>query len=119
MKIVILNDELRSEMQMYLALSHRHDVQIAQDVVDLMQLLEQEVADFTFVDLGSLPGSDEGGAEGFELANKILQEHPRIKVVGICDRDDQKLQQRAAHHGILDVITRPIKNRDLLSMIEG
>jgi DNA-binding NtrC family response regulator len=118
MKIVILNDELRSEMQMYLALSHRHNVQIAQDVEDLFQLLEEEAADFTFVDLSSLPERDKNTLDGSALAKRIIKKHPRIKVVGICDADDQKLQQRAANHGISEVITRPIKNRELLGMIE-
>jgi len=41
MKIVIYNDELRSGMQMYLALSNRHDVRVAQDVDDLFAMLDQ------------------------------------------------------------------------------
>ena len=36
MKIVIFNQDLRSEMQMYLALSNHFDVSIAEDEDDLM-----------------------------------------------------------------------------------
>ena len=118
MKIVIFNDELRSEMQMYLTLSNRHNVEVAQDVDDLMQLLEQESTDFTFLGLDdkSIPKANE---KAFEIASRIQAKHPKIKVVGICDRKTQVLQKKAAYHGINRVITRPIKNRELLAALEN
>jgi DNA-binding NarL/FixJ family response regulator len=116
MKIVIFNEELRSEMQMYLTLCDRHKVEIAQDLEELMKLLEEEVTDLTFLDLA--PASEtEGTIDPFEVARKVLEKHPQIKVVGICDHDDQSLQKAAADHGIEKVITRPIKNRDLLEAL--
>ena len=53
MKIVIFDQDLRSEMQMYLALSNHYDVTVAEDEDDLMQLLDRDAADFTFLDLDS------------------------------------------------------------------
>jgi PleD family two-component response regulator len=118
MKIIIYNDELRSEMQMYLALSHRYEVEIAQDPEDLLRLLAENAADFTFIDLGAQSG-ELARKKGFELIDRILKHHPAIKVVGICDREDELLQQAAAHQGIPQVITRPIRNRELFKMIEN
>ena len=115
MKIVIFNEELRSEMQMYLALCNRHDVEIANGVEDLMKLLEGEEADLTFLDLTR----EQSDHDGFVIANKVRQKHPRIKVIGIIDQTDTELQQQARHRGISDVITRPIKNRELLKVIEN
>jgi len=53
MKIVIFDQDLRSEMQMYLALSNHFEVSIAEDEDDLMQQLDRDAADFTFLDLDS------------------------------------------------------------------
>ena len=118
MKIIILNDELRSEMQMYLALSHRHEVEIAQDVDDLMQLLAEHAADLTFLDL-SVSQIDDETIDVFELAENIMKDHPKIKVVGICDQDEDILKAEAVNQGIPKIITRPIKNRELLKMVEA
>ncbi len=117
MKIVIYNDELRSEMQMYLTLSRQHEVEIAQDMEDLLSLLEEEKADLTFLDLK--PNAIESSKEidVFEIAQKILKKHPQVKVVGICDRDESSLQVKAIKKGISEIITRPIKNRELLEVI--
>ena len=111
MKIVIFNEELRSEMQMYLALCRRHDVEIADGVEDLMQLLDGESADLTFVDLSK-------EIDGLRIANQVSQKHPRVRIVGICDREDKNVQKRAADRGIKEVITRPIKNRDLMDAVD-
>ncbi len=114
MKIVIFNEELRSEMQMYLALSNRHDVEIAQDLKDLMLLLEEE-ADLTFLDFDS---ATDKKPDILDVAKQVLKKNPKIKVVGICNQKDSTLQKRAADHGIVRIITRPIKNRELLKAIQ-
>jgi len=117
MKIVILNEDLRSEMQMYLALSTLYDVEIAQDVEDLLHMLDQSQADLTFFDLST---SDEQlkQKDRVSVVKKIRQKHPSVRFVGICDRSDRLLQKEAARHGIENFITRPIKNRELLEMIK-
>ena len=116
MKIVIFNDELRSEMQMYLTLCDRHKVEIAQDLEELMRLLEEEATDLTFLDLAP-PAESGGAADPFEVVRKVVEKHPQIKVVGIIDQDDESMQKAAADHGIEKVITRPIKNRELLDAL--
>lgn len=116
MKIIIYNEELRSEMQMYLALSNHFDVTIAEDEDDLMQLLDKDHADFTFIDLGDC---ERGKAEkrSLAIASRIQKRHPKIKLVGICDFKDENIAQIAAGYGIRKVVTRPIKNRELLEAI--
>ena len=117
MKIVIYNDELRSGMQMYLALSSRHDVRVAQDAEDLFSLLDQAAADMTILDLASAE-SREPQANGLEIAQKIQTKHPQTKLVGIYDQGNQKLADQAREKGIAELITRPIKNRELLGLVE-
>ncbi|MBN1998048.1 hypothetical protein JW935_10880 [candidate division KSB1 bacterium] len=114
MKIVIFNEELRSEMQMYLALSNRHDVEIAQDLKDLMLLLEEN-ADLTFLELDS---AADKRPDILHIAKQVLEKNPKIKVVGICDHKNSVLQKEAADHGIVKILTRPIKNRELLKAIQ-
>ena len=118
MKIIIFDDELGSEMQMYLALSHRHEVEIAQDPHDLLTLLEENAADLTFIDLGLCKG-EVHTMNAFELTEQIKKKHPKIKVVGIIDQENDQLKEEAANLGIPAVITRPIRNRELLRVVEN
>ncbi|HNS73195.1 MAG TPA: response regulator [bacterium] len=117
MKIVIYNDELRSGMQMYLALSNRHDVRVAQDVDDLFAMLDQAAADLTILDLVP-PDSPDQPVDGLDIAHKIQTRHPQIKLVGVYDQGDQNLVKKARANGIVELIARPIKNRELLGLIE-
>jgi len=118
MKIVIFNDELRSEMQMYLMLSNLHDVVIAQDMEDLLQLLDQTDADLTFLDL-TVRKQDSGDRwDSLDVASQIRRRFPQLKLIGIYDHDDSGVSLQAADYGITEFITRPIKNRELLQLIE-
>ncbi len=117
MKIIIYNDELRSGMQMYLALSNHHEVTVAQDVEDLLQLLDQAAADMTIMDLAtSVQG--ERISDSMDIARQIQNQHPNIKVIGIYDQGDSRVAEIARSRGIDELITRPIKNRELLGLIE-
>ena len=117
MKIIILNGELRSGMQIYLALSNFYEVEVALDVNDLMRLLETEKTDYTFLEL------DEGDSncvnpEKFEIVDKILKKYPKIKIVGICDHINKIIEKKSSLHGLNKVLTKPIKNRELYETIE-
>jgi len=116
MKIVIFDEDLRSEMQMYLALSNHYDVTVAEDEDDLMQLLEHDATDFTFLDLDSGEKKRKKN-KSMEIASRIQKEHPKIELVGICDDQNASVTQLAAGLGIKRVVTRPIKNRELLDVI--
>ena len=116
MKIVIFDQDLRSEMQMYLALSNHFEVSIAEDEDDLMQQLDRDAADFTFLDLDSGEKKKKSD-KSIEIAARIQQKHPQIEVVGICDDRNPQITELAQDMGIKRVVTRPIKNRELLDVI--
>jgi DNA-binding response OmpR family regulator len=90
MKIVILNEELRSEMQIYLALANHHEVEIAADVNDLYRLMDEEPADLVFLDLDSLIEDKTKQEKAWQTFAR-LRTNPKAKVVAICDRSDFKL----------------------------
>ncbi|HNW59774.1 MAG TPA: response regulator [bacterium] len=117
MKIVIFNDELRSGMQMYLALSNRHEVRVARDADDLFTMLDQAAADLTILDL-ALPESREEAVDGFDIAQRIQAKHPQTKLLGVYDQGNPNLAAKARASGIAELIARPIKNRELLGLIE-
>ena len=102
---------------MYLALSNHYQVEIAQDADDLLELIEQGNPDFTFLDLcpDDPPPSKK---ERVALANMILKKHPTTKIVGIYDSRDISIRKKAEKSGILKFITRPIKNRELMKIID-
>jgi DNA-binding NtrC family response regulator len=118
MKILIFNDELRSEMQMYLALSNKHQVEIAADERELFRLLDRKRTDLMFLDLGPRQESGKRARFGFDLLEKITQKHPDLKVVGICDQNDETSAKEADQRGVRQILTRPIKNRELLQLLE-
>lgn len=118
MKIVIFNDDLRSEMQMYLALSNHYDVTIAEDEDDLMHLLDTSSMDYTFLDLNYGQEKVHRNEKAFQIASLIHQKHPQTSLVGICDHTDDEVTQLAAGHGIKRVVTRPIKNREILDALD-
>jgi DNA-binding response OmpR family regulator len=117
MKIVIFNEDLRSEMQMYLALSNHYDVSIAEDENDLLQMLDGDFTDYMFLDL-DFNSEEQNSSKRLEIARLIRKKHPGTQVVGICDCKDKSITERAAGHGIDKVVTRPIKNRELLEVID-
>ena len=118
MKIIILNGELRSGMQLYLALSNFYEVKVALDMNDLMFLLETENTDYTFLELNEEDCNCVSQGK-YEIVDAILQKFPSTKVVGICDQVNQNIKQETSLHGINKVITRPIKNRELYETIEA
>ena len=118
MKIVILNGELRSGMQMYLALSNHYNVEVALDDNDLMRLLDAESTDITFMEL-NCNQENNAGREELRTVKKILQKHPQTRVIGICDQVDQQTRKQYTRNGITRVITKPIKNRELFETIES
>jgi len=118
MKIIILNGELRSGMQMYLALSNHYKVEIALDDNDLMRLLEAETTDYTFLELDE-EDSNCVNPKKFEIVDKILKKYPKTKVVGICDQNNQNIKNNISLHGINKVLIKPIKNRELFETIES
>ncbi|MBN2413870.1 response regulator [candidate division KSB1 bacterium] len=118
MKIIILNGELRSGMQIYLALSNFYEVEVALDVNDLMRLLESENTDYTFLDLDEEDSNcvDPGN---YKIVDKILKKYPKTKVVGICDHVNPNMKEQISLHGINKVLTKPIKNRELYETIKA
>ena len=117
MKIIIFNDELRSQMQMYLALHHRYDVEIAEDEETLLQILDSNAVDITFVDLNYASG-EHNGETGVKLAQHVREKYPKLRVIGIHDGHDNKIEDKAQELGLNSIITRPIKNRQLLKVLE-
>jgi len=119
MKIVIFNDELRSEMQMYLMLSNLHDVIVARDMQDLLQVLDQTEADLTFLDLTVRKQNEDDPWDSLSVAHQIRHRYPKLRLIGIYDQGDSTMPRQAQDYGIKHFITRPIKNRELLQVIES
>ncbi len=118
MKIVILNGELQTGMQMYLALSTHFNVQVVQDTNDLLDILDSENTDFTFFDF-----CDEDGnctdQKAFDIIDQIAYKHPATQIIGLYKQPDKTILQKAAEHGIKKMITKPVKNRELFRTIDA
>jgi len=117
MKIIIFNEELRSQMQMYLALHLRHEVEIAEDKEALLKILNSDCADVTFLDL-NYSSEEHNGESGVKLAQQVRRKYPNLRVIGIHNGHDSSLENKAQKIGLNDLITRPIKNRQLMKALE-
>jgi hypothetical protein len=74
--------------------------------------------DYTFLDLNYGQEPQKRNERALQIASQIQQKHPKMALVGICDQFDDDVSQMAAGFGIKRVVTRPIKNREILDALE-
>ena len=75
------------------------------------------IPSITFVDLNYASG-EHNGETGVKLAQHVREKYPKLRVIGIHDGHDNKIEDKAQELGLNSIITRPIKNRQLLKVLE-
>ena len=116
MKIVLINEELHSQMQIYLALCDRHSVEIAEDEETALRLINEKLPDLVVLDLG-LPSPDGNGWAGLRLLEKVKRQHPHIRVVTIINEENEDILGKASTLGVNDFIRKPIRSRRLMEIV--
>lgn len=98
-RIVMLNDDLESQMRMYLALCPRYRIEIAENEVSLMRLIRRKRPTLLLLDANHSRLSFNGKSPA-RLIEKIKQKYNSLHVLAIIkDGDDgfgAALQQRGA-----------------------
>jgi len=117
MRVVIFNEELRTGMQMYLALSNHFQVDVAEDEDDLMLILAESPTDLTLLDLDYGEKTRQKDS-GWKLAQRINKIYPEMKIVGISEQECGGNCNKALKHGVRKVVQKPVKNRDILKAIK-
>lgn len=115
MNVLIVDDQLRSQMQIYLALKKQHDVQVAMDEKDALELLDQRPTDLLLLDL-EYP-SELSASASQHLATHVRKKNPGVRLIGIHNRNASQLSEMARLLGLHDLISRPIKNKKLAQIM--
>jgi len=98
-RIIMLNDDLESQMRMYLALCPRYRIEIAENEVSLMRLIRRKRPTLLMLDANHSRLSYNGKSAG-KLIEKIKHKYHGLRVLAIVKDGDEHfggmLQQRGA-----------------------
>ena len=124
-RIIILNEELESQMRMYLALCDRYRVEIAENEAILMRMIRRKNPKLVLLD-AKYSGFINNGKSVCKTIQKIRNKYEDLKIITIMDGDDRKLMNRVREFGSDSVLLRPINEskvvqsvRDLLVPMAG
>jgi DNA-binding NarL/FixJ family response regulator len=113
-RIIMLNDDLESQMRMYLALCPRYRIEIAENEVTLMRLIRRKRPALLLLDANHSRLAFNGKSPG-RLIEKIKQKYHSLHVLAIVRDGDEDfghtLQQRGAD-GWVDHMIEADKLRD-------
>ena len=116
MNVLIVDEKLYSQMQMYLILHQQHNVEIALDEEDAMRRLDNNNADIVLLDM-HYPAKKSKIPKG-NFASKVRKKYPKVRLIGIHNRDDANLNRFAEKLG-LKLLSRPIKSRLLMKAVNN
>ncbi len=109
-KIVMLNEDLGTQMQIYLALCDAYKVEIAENVESAMYLLRKTKPEVLLLDY-NLDQFTSNGKTGIDFIKKVKKKYTDLKVMMIMDNNDQVQIQE---HGADEVLYKPIRNKNLI-----
>lgn len=115
-KILILNAELGTQMQIYLALCDVYKVEIAENIEAVMYYLRKMRPEVLLVDY-NLDDFQSNGRTGADLLRKVKKKYRDLKVMLILDDDEKRFETEVHANGADGVLYKPIKNRHLISNV--
>ena len=116
-RIIILNEELESQMRMYLALCDRYRVEIAENEANLMRMIRRKNPKLIFLD-AKYSGFINNGKSVCKTIQKIRNKYENLKIVTIMDGDDHKLMNRVREFGSDSVLLRPINESKVVQSVK-
>ncbi|MFQ5707218.1 MAG: response regulator [bacterium] len=115
-KIVILNEELGCQMQLYLALCDAYSVEVAENVKSAMYLLRKVRPEILLMDY-DLNQFKHNGASGLRFLKKVKRKYESLKIVTILNNKDKHIATEIQENGADSILYKPIKNRRLIAHI--
>ncbi|MDQ7054724.1 MAG: response regulator [candidate division KSB1 bacterium] len=116
-RIIILNEELESQMRMYLSLCDRYRVEIAEDEANLMRMIRRKNPKLVFID-ADYSGFNGNGKTVFKTIQKIKKKYKDLKVVAIMQSNDRKMLEKVHEVGGDGVLLRPIHEDEVLESVD-
>lgn len=117
-KILMLNEDLGSQMQMYLALCDAYKVEIAENVESVMYLLRKLQPAILLMDY-NLEQLRVNGKSGLDFLKKIKRKYNNLKVVTILDNKDKPFESEIQQNGADGILYKPIRVRSLITHVNN
>lgn len=115
-RIVILNDELESQMRIYLALCEKYRVEIAEDEATLMRMIRRKKPKLVMLDANYSAFSNNGKSV-YKTIEKIKKKYEQLKIITILDGMDRLLLERVRETGSDDVLFLPIEESKVMQSV--
>lgn len=115
-KILVLNDELGTQMQIYLALCDAYKVEIAEDLESVMYYLRKMKPEIFLLDY-TLKQFNSNGKDGIDLLKKIKKKYSNLKIVLLMDAEHKTFEESAHANGADGILYKPIKNHNLITNV--
>jgi len=115
-KIVMLNEDLHSQMQIYLELCDRYIIEIAENVEAAMYLLRKMRPEILLMDY-DLNQFKTNGKTSVDFVKKVKRKYHDLKVIMILDNHQKPQEPEIQDNGADTVLYKPIKNRNLLTNV--
>lgn len=117
-RIVILNEELGSQMRIYLALCDAYQVEIAESVESVMYLLRKIKPEILLMEY-NLEQFKANGRSGLDFIRKVKKKYQSLKVVTILDNKDKPFEAEIQQNGADGILYKPIKVRSLITHVNN
>lgn len=117
-RIILLDDELESQMRIYLALCDKYSVEIAEDDRAAVTMVRRLQPDLLLIDVKP-PNKRDNGRSGVKLIERLRRKYESLKILTILEERDPKLEKELKEKGADGFVIRPIRTRALLSEIEA
>jgi len=116
-KILILNADLGTQMQIYLALCDAYQIEIAENIDAVMYYLRKMRPEILVLDY-NLEALQTNGRTGADVLRKVKKKYQDLKVVLLVDGDDRKHEIDGESDTADSILFKPIKNRNLISSVK-
>jgi len=113
-KILILNCELGTQMQIYLALCDAYKIEIAEDIEAVMYYLRKMRPEIILLDY-HLDESHSNVKTGLDLARKLKKKYCDLKIMMLVDDAEVEFEFEGADRIADGILHKPIKNSHLIS----
>jgi CheY-like chemotaxis protein len=115
-RIIMLHDDLESQMRMYLALCPRYRIEIAENEVALMRLIRRKKPGLLLLDAHHTSLNHDRKSV-LKLVDKIKRKHARLRVLAIVNGEDERLVHQLEEQGVDGWVNQPIVDEELLSSV--
>ena len=115
-RIVILNEELESQMRIYLALCDRYRVEVAEDEPALMRMIRRKNPQLIFLD-AALSAYKNNGKSICKAVSKIRRKYNHLKIITVLDPEQEAIQKKLQDIGSDHILFRPLSETGVVQSV--